>query len=113
MSSQTNLSNIDDDKCARCGKCCIIWNGKSWIDCSHLHKSANPHFEPLTYCDIYEDRIGEYLGHHYYCCFRSTLGYDIPGCPYNDGYPIHPAYRDDTAHIGGCYPTMCNKERAK
>jgi len=87
---QSTMNNFDDDKCLRCGKCCVIFNGRIWVPCRWLQKNK----DGTTYCNIYNVRLHEPLGYGFYCGYREHLPYDIPGCPYNTGKPIHPFYKE-------------------
>lgn len=91
---QSTMNDLDNDKCKRCGKCCMIYTIEGiWKKCRFL--------TPDNLCSIYKDRIGTFLsdpkkkGIYFFCGYRKDLGWDIPGCPYNTGKPIHPAYRDE------------------
>lgn len=79
-------------KCKRCGKCCVVfnYNNNLWEPCKHLRGNIGD----KTRCTIYPDRLGTYLGSLTWCKKRFELPYDIPGCPYNTGKPVHPAYSD-------------------
>lgn len=78
-------------RCTRCGKCCIVLDKTKniWVHCRYLvHYRRNS----LTYCRIYPNRIGVKVAPGVQCVPRNMLPYDIPGCPYNVGKPMHPAY---------------------
>lgn len=77
-------------ECKRCGKCCVVYNGKNWEDCQFLVRDGLKH----TYCMGYTKRIGRDLGYGFVCGYRKDLHFNIPGCPYNKkGLNIHPAYK--------------------
>lgn len=95
---QSTMNDFDDPKCLRCGKCCVIFNGRIWVPCRYLERT----YYGKTHCNIYNVRLYEPLGYGFYCGWRVHLPYDIPDCPYNTGKPIHPAYRDEeTATLKG------------
>jgi len=74
-----------EDKCLKCGKCCVIYSPeKGWYKCPYLDKN--------NLCTIYQDRLGQSISPHWRCGSREALPWDIPGCPYNTGKPLHPCY---------------------
>lgn len=89
MKQDKNISN--EDKCLRCGKCCVIHEWEGWTWCKYLHVPTEPN-EKFS-CTIYKNRIGKNLGSGFKCGYRKDLPWDIPECPYNTGKPIHPAYK--------------------
>lgn len=73
-------------KCTNCGKCCIIFDRKKqkWVIC--------PYRDPIEKkCKIY-NRLGTQLRNGFICIGRKFIPYDFPDCPYNKGFPTHPAY---------------------
>lgn len=80
-------------ECLRCGKCCIIfnWAKELWEDCRFLVRCS----DGKTKCKIYDKRLGAYCGFFQFCGLRSNLPFDIPGCPFNKGDPVHPAYKNE------------------
>lgn len=78
-------------KCLRCGKCCVVLNDKGvWEYCKYLRWLSSG----ISYCIIYNNRIGANLGHGFICGYRDDLHYNIPDCPYNKkGLNTHPAYK--------------------
>lgn len=78
------------DICDRCGKCCIVNNGRYWVDCRYLCIDQNG----FCTCTIYHKRLGTHIGNLYVCINRLEMEWDYPGCPYNTGKPLHPAYEE-------------------
>jgi len=81
-------------RCKRCGNCCLVfnWDLKLWQDCKHLIRVD----DNTTYCDIYEDRIGQDIGYGFICLHPHEWFYNLPNCPYNiKGRPIHPAFAEE------------------
>ena len=74
-------------KCLRCGKCCKIKNTCGiWEDCKYLVRYGGG----LTRCMIYHHRTDAIVGCKQVCVPRKMLPWDIEGCPYNEGKPMHP-----------------------
>lgn len=80
-------------KCLRCGKCCVVFDREHgvWSPCKFLR--IIPAGRGKTRCQIYNRRLGTDLGNGFKCRLRSQVSFDYPGCPYNTGKPMHPAYR--------------------
>jgi hypothetical protein len=78
-------------KCLRCGKCCVVldWNSGIWENCKNLRTIGT---SGKTFCRFYHKRIGLNVGYGFRCGYRKDYPWDVPGCPYNTGKPIHPAY---------------------
>jgi len=73
-------------KCLKCGKCCVVFDGKNWVDCKYLTNTK--------LCSIYRDRIGKKLGYGFICARRKDLHFNIPKCPYNKKkWKAHPFYK--------------------
>lgn len=82
-----------EDKCLRCGRCCVVFNPTldEWEDCPYLIHTD----DGKTECSVYETRLDRDLGFNCKCTYRDNIPFDIPGCPYNRGYPRHPAYLEE------------------
>lgn len=91
METVACLARISLPRCRRCGKCCCyLFNAdkNTWVECTHLHTDSRGYCT----CGHYHKRIGTYVGGDMYCGYRKDSPYDIPGCPYNVGKPMHPQY---------------------
>ena len=72
---------LEDDKCLRCGKCCVLADGK---DCRYLVWEGDK-----SRCSVYADRLGKVTGGTETCIRRSESIFDYPDCPYNSGRMMH------------------------
>jgi len=79
-------------KCKRCGKCCIVWDGASWVDCKWLIRYLPLRGADVCGCVIYKHRVYSIIGKSQYCNLRSRVPYDFPECPFNAGKGLHPHY---------------------
>ena len=86
------MNQVSQVKCKRCGICCWIYNFRhnDWYPCRYLRFSKEKTF---TYCKIYNRRIGISTGENQLCGQRVNFLWDIPGCPYNTGKPLHPMFK--------------------
>jgi hypothetical protein len=74
---------LDDNKCLRCGQCCKHFIDGKWQSCKYLKKISKDKF----ICRIYKNRINHVVvdvpGLKTYCCWRTQVNLNFPGCPYN------------------------------
>lgn len=85
---------FEPDLCKRCGQCCY-YGQKLDKKCPNLYLK-----DGLTWCKIYDHRLGTIVGKEHnicwFCGLRKDTANDFVGCPYNTDKPIkHVAMNQD------------------